>query len=92
MVELRLYYDDNGDYICYTCQHLEGNYIIVDKHTFAEGRTDVKVIDGKLVKPQHIVIKLVPGVTGTVCAIDNICIIVDKDYTGETIVWEEKIL
>jgi hypothetical protein len=92
MVELRLYYDDNGDYICYTCENLEGNYIVIDKQTFAEGRTDVKVIDGKVVKPQNIVIKLVPGITGTVCAIEDVCIIVDEDYIDETITWEEKIL
>jgi ribonuclease PH len=92
MVELRLYYDDNGDYICYTCENLEGNYIVIDTQTYAEGRTDVKVIDGRLVKPQHIVIKLVPGITGTVCAIEDVCIIVDEDYNDETITWEEKIL
>jgi len=92
MAELRLYYDDNGNYICYTCEHLEGNYIVIDSQTFAEGRTDVRVIDGKVVRPSSIIIKLDTGNTGIKCAIEDVCIIVDEDYNGQTLMWEEKII
>ena len=93
MVEFRLYYDDNGDCICYTCEDLEGNYLVIDTQTFAEGRPDVKVINGVLIKPSSIVnvVKLVHGDNGTTCAVEDIGVIVDEDYTGETITWEEKL-
>jgi hypothetical protein len=35
--EFRLYYDEKGNVICYTCEKLEGNYVIIDAQTFAEG-------------------------------------------------------
>lgn len=46
--EFRLYYDDTGHVICYTCEKLEGNYVVVDASTYAEGRPDVRVIEGKI--------------------------------------------
>jgi len=49
-VERRLYYDDNGYVLFYTCEKPEGKYIVVDDMTYAEGRPDVRVVDGKLVK------------------------------------------
>jgi len=93
MVEFKLYYDDNGDCICYTCENLEGNYIVVDTEVFAEARPDVKVINGVLIKPSSIakIVKLVPSNIGTTCAIENILMIVDDSYDGETITWEEKL-
>ena len=93
MVEYRLYYDDNGDFICYTCENLEGNYILVDTQTFAEGNPRVKVKNGKLIKPSSVInaVKLVPSLTGTKCASEDICIVVDDDYNGDFIVWEEKL-
>ena len=29
--EFRLYYDESGKVICYTCEKLPGNYIVIDK-------------------------------------------------------------
>jgi hypothetical protein len=46
--EFRLYYDDKGNVICYTCDKLEGDYIVVDAQTFAAGRPDLRVINGKI--------------------------------------------
>jgi hypothetical protein len=93
MVEFRLYYDDNGDCICYTCEDLEGNYLVIDSQTFAEGRHDVKVIDGKLVKPSSRIniVKLVVADEGVTCAEDDISIIVDKEYIGPVLKWKEKL-
>lgn len=93
MVEFRLYYDDNGNCICYTCDNLEGNYLVVDSQTFAEGRPDVKVINGELIKPSNTlnIVKLVIGDEGTTCAVEDISIIVDKEYIGPVLKWEEKL-
>lgn len=93
MVEFRLYYDDNGDCLCYTCENLAGNYLIIDRHTFAEGRPDVKVINGKLIKPSNTIniVKLVISDNGTSCAKEDISIVVDKEYIGPVLSWEEKL-
>lgn len=93
MVEFRLYYDDNGSCICYTCENLEGNYLVIDSQTFAEGRHDVKVIDGELIKPSNIlnIVKLVISDEGTICAEEDISIIVDTKYIGPVLKWEEKL-
>jgi hypothetical protein len=93
MVEFRLYYDDNGDCICYTCESLEGNYLVIDSLTFAEGRHDVKVVDGELIKPSNIVnvVKLVIDDEGVTCAEEDISIIVDEEYIGPVLKWKEKL-
>ena len=49
-VERRLYYDDNGYVLFYTCEKPEGKYIVFDDMTYAEGRHDVRVVDGKIIK------------------------------------------
>ena len=88
--EFRLYYDETGRVICYTCEKLQGNYIIIDKDTFAEGRPDIRVVDGKIskIKPKAVISKLVNGNTGMRCAADDISVAVDEKYNGNTIQWE----
>jgi len=87
--EFRLYYDKQGKVVCYTCEKLEGNFIIIDALTFAEARPDVRVVDGKITKVQAaIVSKLMPGTIGQRCAREDISIIVDDMYTGKTRNWE----
>jgi len=82
MVEFRLYYDDNGAVICYTCEDLPGNYIVVDKDAYAACRHDVTVIDGKIVSFNDSVflLKLVPG-KGIKTSDNDITILTDS---GET--------
>jgi hypothetical protein len=46
--EFRLYYNETGKVICYTCEKLDGNYIVIDASIYAAGRPDVRVIDGKI--------------------------------------------
>jgi hypothetical protein len=91
-VEYRLYYDSNGKVLFYTCDDESGDYILIDKETFVKGRPDVRVIDGKIV--EHIqsvfINKLEIANTGVCCAIEDINIIVDTDYTGKTFYWENK--
>jgi|APCry1669192062_1035393.scaffolds.fasta_scaffold00319_6 hypothetical protein len=79
--EFRLYYDAKGSVVCYTCEKLDGDYIVIDALTYAEGRPDVRVVNGKLVKINNnaVVSKLVPDEEeGQLCSIDDVSIIVTK--------------
>ena len=89
--EFRLYYDDNGKVLFYTCEKPEGKYIEIDAATFAEARPDLLVIDGKLIKTN------VTGVVGILTLSDDegtrttkedASIVVDDDYSGETNKWK----
>lgn len=83
--EFRLYYDEKGYLICYTCEKLEGNYIVIDALTFAESRPDIRVADGRLVKASTgaVVSKLhadtAPEPEGTLCEIEDISIITETN-------------
>jgi len=89
--EFRLYYDDKGHVVCYTCQKLEGNYIVIDSLTYAAARPDIRVIDGKIstVAPSAVVYKLMPSIEGMACAKEDISII--SDESTETINWKLRI-
>lgn len=88
-LEFRLYFDDNGKVICYTTEKLEGNYLVVDKQSYLEARTDLRIINGEIVKTQHgaIVTKLVPSTKGIRCASNDVNIIVPDSYDGPSITW-----
>jgi hypothetical protein len=87
--ELRLYYDDKGKVLFYTCEKPEGNFIVVDAQTYMEARPDVRVVDGKVTKVQAaIVSKLMPNTIGQRCAHEDISIVVDDKYTGKIQNWE----
>lgn len=75
--EFRLYYDDKGQVICYTCENLEGNFVVIDNLTFAEARPDVRVVDGKLVKNTagSVVSRLYKDTEGVLCELEDISII-----------------
>lgn len=88
--ELRLYYDDEGKVICYTCEKLEGNYLVIDSLTYAQARYDIRVIDGQLtsINPKAIISKLKPSTQGITCASEDISVIVDHTYEGDTVNWK----
>ena len=107
--EFRLYYDDTGHVVCYTCEKLEGNYIVIDAMTFAESRPDIRVVEGKITTAQEggFVSKLMPEESiekvsktlnidiakfsaehGTICAEEDLSIIVDKRYKGKKTIWK----
>lgn len=90
--EFRLYYNEKGGVVTYTTQKLEGNYIVIDAHTFAQARPDVRVIDGKIstVSPAMVVCKLMPDDEGIICAQEDISIIVGKSYKGKKQQWKLK--
>lgn len=81
--EFRLYYDDKGAVICYTGdKSMQGNYIVIDAMTFAEGRHDVRVIDGKIsrAQPNAVVYKLMPSDQddAIICSSEDVSIITDQ--------------
>jgi len=64
-VEYRLYYNDLGEPLFYSTEQEMGNYIIIDKETYTVGRYDVRIVDGKLIKPaEYVYQKLVPVTMG----------------------------
>ena len=89
MVEFRLYYvKETGEVLFYTCEKPEGTYIVVDAKTYAECRHDVKVIDGKIKKNNYYTItKLIKSNEGIKCIDDNVAIVVDDNYIGNTCSW-----
>ena len=88
--EFRLYYDDKGKALFYSCEKPEGNYIVIDAATYAAGRPDLRVIDGKISTaiPSLVVSKLMPNTEGTSCAEEDISIVVNSTYKGKTTKWK----
>lgn len=80
-IERRLYYDEKGHVITYTCEDLPGNFIIVTPEQFAEARPDVIVRDGKIIYTHKIshVSKLVRSTTGTATSSWDINILIEPD-------------
>ena len=91
MPEFRLYYDENGEILFYTCEKPEGKYIVIDALTYAECRVDIKVIDEKIVKINQgsLISKLVPSSTGIKCFANDINIITED--IDDVIIWNVKI-
>ena len=84
MVEFRLYHN-NGKFLRYSCEELDGEYIVVDAETYALGDPHVEIIDG-MIKPLSFGIelyKLTKNKKGTMCPVEDIAIVVDKSYKGK---------
>lgn len=88
-VEFRLYYDENGKVLFYTCEKPEGQYILVDATTYAEARQDVRVVNGEVVRVSNNITipKLKLGLTGTRTLIEDISI-VSEEKNKDTQLWE----
>lgn len=88
--EFRVYYDDEGRVLFYTCEKPEGNYLVIDATIFAQARPDLRVIDGKLssINPKAIISKLKPDTEGKACAADDVSILVDDAYQGSITNWK----
>lgn len=81
--EFRLYYDAEGDPLYYACEDLPGEYIIVDQETYAQGRYDIKIIDGEITLLSEFVYynKMAPSDSGTACHRNNALIIAPDSKT-----------
>lgn len=88
--EFRLYYDENGKVLFYSCEKPEGNYLVIDKELYAESRHDLRIVDGVIHRTSEfaVITKLNRSNEGTNCVIEDISIIADKDYTGKTQTWK----
>lgn len=79
--EFRLYYDERGQVITYTCEKLSGDFIIIDALTFAEARPDIRIVDGKIIKSSAgaVISRLYPADTGVLCEKEDISILTESD-------------
>lgn len=77
--EFRLYYEeDTGKVICYTCEKLEGKYLVIDALTYAQARPDIRIINGKISTVQNhcVVSKLMPNTEeGQPCESEDVSVV-----------------
>jgi len=81
-VFFRLYYNDDGTPIIYSMEELPGNYIDVDRPTYASTPFNVRVVAGKLIyiDPVITVKKLQPSdLAGTACDPCDVCVVVNLE-------------
>ena len=76
----RLYYNTDGTPICYSMEELPGNYIDIDAETYNQGRSNVRVVNEKLVviNLANYVKKLIPSTNGIPCNPRDICVVVTE--------------
>jgi hypothetical protein len=77
-VSYRLYYNEAGEPITYSMEHLPGTYIEVDAETYACAPFNVLVKNERLIELKNTVQKLRPGETGTPCYPNNVAIVVPE--------------
>ena len=77
--EFRLYYDNRGSVLFYTCEKPDGDYIVIDALTFAEARPDIKVVDGRIVRggASTLSSRLHLATDGTLCEVEDISVITE---------------
>ena len=77
----RLYYNERGEPVSYSMEHLPGNYIEIDAETYQRSLSNVRVVDGKLVPVVHKrpTSKLKPGPAGIPCSPENVSVVVPED-------------
>jgi len=87
-LEFRLYYDAEGKPITYASEDLPGDYLVVDQNFYAQGRYDIRIIDGEIVFLNEFEYynKVVPSKSGTACHPDNALLIEPKS----TVFWSTK--
>ena len=77
--EFRLYYDDKGKVVCYTCEDLEGDYIIIGSQTYAEMRYDIRVVEGKIIPEysSNFISRLFMDAEGVMCEEEDLSIVAE---------------
>jgi len=77
----RLYHDDQGILLFYSMEDLPGNYIDIDKETFFQSSTNVRVRDGQLIRTSiNTSRKLVPSDIGVACDPNDVAIVSDSSH------------
>ena len=76
--KFRLYHDAKGWPLFYSMQHEPGLFEEIDHATYVHAPTPVRVVNGQL-KYLHTatVNKLTPADSGTACAPEDVCVVVD---------------
>jgi hypothetical protein len=83
-VVLRLYHDEKGRPIKYTCDHEPGAWIEVSPEQYARASFRVLVKDGQLIDvPWRRTMKLRPSDHGTACACCDVCVIVSPQQPNQ---------
>lgn len=77
----RLYYNEGGEPLFYSMEDTPGKYIEIDRETYINPPTHVRVVDGKLVVLKTtFVTKLTPSEVGTPCHTENVSVVVDVTH------------
>lgn len=75
-LEFRLYHDEQGQPLFYSMEDLPGRYICIDADTFAQGRYDLRVVDGQIRRAQQSRPgKIKPSLEGVACHATNAMIV-----------------
>ena len=83
-VEFRIYYDkDSGEILNYTNEDLPGEYILVDKETFARHRFDCLIRNGKIIPYRLPLAKLIPSDHGVACVPGDVTILADSETSAQ---------
>ena len=90
----RLYYNDDGSPLHYSMEDLPGKYIEIDAMTFATGRHDIVVVNGKIKSLNSGIVARYHPVTEesdttVACHPQDITILVDNNQPHK--LWEHTI-
>ena len=76
----RVYYDDHGQVLFYSMENLPGNYLEIDRETYARNDSRVRVINGELIPVKSPVSsKLAPAESGQACHPNNVIVVTDSE-------------
>ena len=84
-VLFRLYYNDDGNPICYSMDELPHAYVELEPEVFHQNNMNVRVVDGRPVfkRPATLVQKLQPAEYGTACDPRDVCVVVSADHPNQ---------
>lgn len=73
----RLYYDEHGQPVCYSMEHLPGRYLEITAKQFAQSNPHLRVVNGELVQPTRACPPVLqPGDSGQACDPSDVTVVV----------------